>query len=147
MSESVRDRHPPEAIGKVLNPVMRALLRSPAGRRIKGLAVLEFAGRRSGRRLRVVVGWHEVDGQPVVFTPAPWRVNFTGGWPATVRHRGSTAAMTGTLETDADAVAAALAAVLADGTSAQAVGLHIADGHEISADDVRALQRAMIRFA
>ena len=95
MTAVVRDAHPPAVLVRVLNPIMRTLLRTPLGRLVRPFALIEFAGRRSGRRYRVPVGWHHADGVTVVFTPAPWRVNFSAGAPATVHYRGRTRPMTG----------------------------------------------------
>jgi hypothetical protein len=92
------------------------------------------------------VGWHHADGVTVVFTPAPWRVNFSAGAPATVHHRGRTQPMTGMLVTDPAQVARSLESVLASGTSPRQVGLHVPSGHTITDSDVAATGRAMIRF-
>jgi hypothetical protein len=94
MTAVVRDARPPTAMVAAINPILRALLRTPFARLAKHLALLEFSGRRSGRRYRVPVGWHQADGVPVVFTPAPWRANFQGGAPTTVHHRGRSQHMT-----------------------------------------------------
>ena len=43
---------------RVANPVMRGLLRSPAGRRLgKHLAVIRYTGARTGRRRELVAGY------------------------------------------------------------------------------------------
>ena len=146
MTAVVRDVHPPTAIVAVLNPMMRTLLRTPLARRMEQLALLEFDGRRTGRRFRVPVGWHEADGVPVVFTPAAWRANFQDGAAAVVHHRGRSACVTGTLVTDPTEVASALESVLATGTSPRTVGLDVPAGHRVTAADVAAVGRAMIRF-
>src|SRR4026209_1691488 len=96
---------------KVLNPVLRRVLRSPLGKRIGKLATIEVVGRRTGHSYSVVCGWDEIGGRPgvfqpaghsyavvcgcreiggrrVVFTPAGWRSNFAGGAPAVVCHKG-----------------------------------------------------------
>jgi hypothetical protein len=63
-----------------------------------------------------------------------------------VRHRGRTYDLEGVLVTDSNEVARALNAVLDGGTSPGLVGLELPAGHEVSPDDVAALDRAMIRF-
>jgi len=68
MSAVVRDVRPPLAVIRLLNPIMRFVLRTPLGRVVRPFALLEFSGRRSGRRYRVPVGWHEFNGEPVVLT-------------------------------------------------------------------------------
>ena len=147
MTAVMRDARPPMALIRVLNPIMRVLLPTPLGRVVRPFALLEFAGRRTDRRYRVPVGWHAVDGQPVVFTPAPWAVNFAGGISVTVRYRGRAQPMTGHLVTDADEVAAGLQSLFDGGTSPNKVGLRGPDGHKVSAADVHAVGRTMIRFA
>lgn len=146
MTATVRDARPPIAVVRVLNPMNRLLLRTPLGRLARPLALLEFTGRRSGRGYCVPVGWHDADGAPVVVTPAPWRPNFIGGAPATVHHRGRTQPMTGTLVTDPAEVADVLMSVLAGGASPRSMGLGIPVGHTVSAADVVAVDRAVIRF-
>jgi hypothetical protein len=45
-------------VNHVVNPAMRALLRSPAGRRLGGhLAVLRYTGARTGQRRELVAGY------------------------------------------------------------------------------------------
>jgi len=147
MTGEVVDHRPPDAVVGVLNPVMRLALRSPLGRLIGGLAELEFEGRRSGRRHRVVVGWHEIDGRPVVVSPAGWRINFAGGRAVRVWHRGRATSWDGSLDTDPASVATAINALVGTGTSPGAMGVRIAAGHEVSAADVVAVDRAVIRLA
>lgn len=143
----VRDRRPPLALIRVLNPIMRTLLRTPLGRLVRPFALLEFDGRRSGRRYRVPVGWHAVGGDPVVFSPAPWRANFAGGTDVTVRLHGRRRRLVGTLVDDPGEVAAALDQMIKEGTPAARVGIVVPAGHQLTADDVRVVDRAMIRFA
>lgn len=145
MTAVVRDARPPIALIRVLNPVMRMSLRTPLGWIVRPFALLEFRGRRSGKRVRVPVGWHHVDGDTVVFTPASWRNNFVGELPVTVRYRGRTHRLTGALVTDPEAVAATLRS-LSNGASLRKVGIAVPEGHAVTAADVRSVDRAMIRF-
>jgi hypothetical protein len=46
----VRSRPPPAALMRAVNPLMRAVIRSPLGRHLEPLAVLRFSGRRTGAR-------------------------------------------------------------------------------------------------
>jgi hypothetical protein len=142
----VHDAPPPKIVLRVTNPIVRFLLRTPAGRLIRPLAVIEFRGRRSGQVRRVVVGWHIVAGSPVVLTPARWRSNFDGGRPATVRWRGRDADYVGTLEADPDAVAAMVNTMLRSGTSARSLALRVPAGHTVDAADVVRARRALLRF-
>jgi len=143
---TVRDARPPVVVVRVLNLIVRPLLRSPVARLIKPLALLEFDGRRSGRRRRVVVAWHLIDDVGFVITPARWRTNFVGGRPTTVHHRGRSMNLVGTLDTDPAAVAAVVNRLLGHHASARSFALHISDGHVLDADDIVAMDRALIRF-
>jgi hypothetical protein len=142
----VSEHRPPAAVRAVLNPLLRALISSPAGRLIGPLVVLRFTGRRTGRAYAIVVGRHDVEGAMAAFSPAPWRLNFRGGRPVTVVHRGRRHHGTGTLVEDPEVVAAALRAALRAGSTPTLLGLRIADAHEVTPDDVRALGRGLIRL-
>jgi hypothetical protein len=147
MTSLVGDARPPRLAVAMLNPMLKLLLRTPVGRSIRPLALLDFTGRRSGRRLSVVVGWHSLDGLPVVITPASWRANFTDGHKATVRARARSTELIGSLDTDPEAVARCIAALVDGGTAPRALGLSIPEGHTITADDVRHSGRAIVRFS
>jgi hypothetical protein len=142
----VRDARPPEPLVRALNPFVRRALRSPLGRRIRPLALLEYVGRRSGVRRRVVAAWHELDGRGFVVTPAGWQANFVGGAPALVRHCGRTTAMTGTVQSDPVAVARTLQQLFDAGDQARTVGLAVDDGHAVTPDDVIAVRRTIVWF-
>jgi hypothetical protein len=146
IDSTVHDAPPPKVVLRVTNPLVRFLLRTPAGRWIRPVAVIEFRGRRSGQLRRIVVGWHIVAGSPVVLTPAGWKVNFAGGRPATVRWRGTDADYVGTLETDPDIVADTVNTMLGSGTSARSLALRVPAGQAIDAADVVRTRRAIIRF-
>ena len=146
MTSVVGDARPPRLAVAMLNPMLKLLLRTPVGRSIRPLALLDFTGRRSGKPLSVVVGWHSIDGLPVVVTPASWRANFTGGRRATVRSRAERIDLIGTLDADPEAVARCIAALVDGGTAPRALGLSIPEGHRITADDVRSSGRAVVRF-
>ena len=142
----VLDARPPSALVRIMNPILRMVLRTPFGRLVRPFALLEFDGRRSGHRYRVPVGWHTVGRRPVVFTPAPWRANFLGDTPVTVHFRGRSEAMTGRLEATPDAVAELLQSLFAEGTSPMKVGLRVQPGHQIDATDVTSVDRAALTF-
>lgn len=146
MNAVVRDVRPPLAVIRVLNPIMRLVLRTMLGRLVRPFALLEFCGRRSSRRYRIPVGWHGSNGGPFVLTPAPWRANFAGGARTTVYYRGRRQEMTGLLVSDPLAVASALEAMFASGASPRSVGLDVPHGYVMTAADVVSVDRAMIRL-
>lgn len=142
----VRDAKPPLVLVRTMTPVLRLLLRTPIGRAIRPFALLEFTGRRSGRRYLVPVGWHSITTGDVVFTPAPWRANFAGGLPVVVHHRGRHHLRTATLETDPDRVAAAMQSLLDRRGSLRRIGVELPAGTHVTAAHVRAVDRALITF-
>lgn len=146
LDSPVTDARPPALVVRLTNLIMRTLLRTPLGRVVKPLALLEFNGRHSGARRRIVVGWHGDGTTSLVQTPAPWRANFTGGHVATVYWRGRRHTVTGTLDNDPVAVSAALNTLLHTGTSARSLALRIPPGHALDRDDIARNNRALIRF-
>ena len=140
------DARPPLILVRVMNPIMRVVLRTPLGRLVRPFALLEFTGRRSGRRFLVPVGWHEIDSRHVAITPAPWRVNFRDGIPVTVWFRAQRQDLIGVLDDDTDRVAVALQSLADRRGSLRPVGVDIPPGHRVTAADVAAVDRAVIRF-
>ena len=143
---AVIDARPPALVVRLSNLIMRPLLRTPIGRIAKPLALLEFTGRRSGVRRRVVVGWHPDGTTAIVQTPAPWRANFDHGHPSIVYWCGRRTTVVGTLDTDPTSVAAALTALLQTGKSARSLALHIPAGHTLDHTDITRTNRAIIHF-
>jgi len=143
---AVGDGRPPRPLVGLANLIMRPLLRTPVGRLITHLALVEFTGRRSAKRYRVVVGWHHIGATPVVLTPASWRVNFAGGHPATAIWRGRRIDLVGTLETDPARAATTVRTLIGTGTSPRLLGLRIPSGHPIDHIDFSAANRAVIQF-
>jgi hypothetical protein len=78
--------HPPDALFRLLNRVMRPLI--ARGHFQDQLLLLHYAGRKSGRRFDVPAGYHMIDGVPSVLTSSGWRHNFAGGREIEVTLRG-----------------------------------------------------------
>jgi hypothetical protein len=72
-------KRPPDAVYKVVNPILGLIVRSPLhGVISKRLMLLEFTGRKSGKRFRTPVGY-VLDGDDVVLsTQSRWKANFRG---------------------------------------------------------------------
>ena len=135
---------PPPAVLKTMNLVMRPLLGSPLGRRLDGVMLLEFTGRRSGRTIKVPVNFHLVDGVPMAFTDAPWRFNFDGGAPVKVTHRGRVYETRGSLvPMSPEAMGQAVRKSLDTGGSAQRMGIKTARGHQPTATELAGLGPAL----
>ena len=142
---AVVDARPPAIVVKLTNLIMRPL-RTPAGRLVTPLALLEFSGRRSGARRRVVVGWHHIGATAIVLIPAPWRANFEHGHLTTVYWRGQRSTLIGTLDADPARVAAAVITLLDTGTSARSLALRMPEGHMVDRTDINQTNRAVIKF-
>ena len=103
---AVEPAHPPAAMMRVSNPVMRALLRSPAGGPLRRqFMVLRFFGRKTGRRYDIPVVAHRLDGELYALTDAPWRNNFRDGAEVEVTLDGHVTRMQGQLLDDPETVA------------------------------------------
>lgn len=106
----VEGAEPPEALASIVNPVIKALLRSPVLHRLVSghLMLLAFGGRKTGRTYTVVVGRHEVDGRLVVVmgtTGRRWRLNFRGETSVVVTIEGRRRLGRGELVEDSEEVA------------------------------------------
>jgi hypothetical protein len=143
-TDTVQAAHPPEALMRhVVNPVMRTVLRSPLARWTGPLVLLEVTGRRSGRRLRIPVVGHWLDGILHVSTDGRWTANLQGGAALSVVQHGHRWAGRGILLEDPQATVAALRAAV--GTSGpRAMGLRgIPAGHELTDDEWLRLRRVV----
>ena len=109
---------------RVGNPVMRGLLRSPAGGPVRRqFMVLRFFGRKTGRRYDIPVVAHRLDGELYALTDAPWRNNFRGGTDVEVTLDGHVTRMRGQLLDDPAAVAPLYAGAIALVHGSATIGL------------------------
>ncbi len=99
-SAAIEIAHPPQALRKVFNPVLRRVLRTPLGGRLTEFMVVSYTGRKSGRRYSVPVSAHHLDGDLYVVLEAQWKYNFRDGADAEVYHLGKKTAMRGQLITE-----------------------------------------------
>lgn len=79
---------PPDVLMRVVNPVMRALLRRGRGPVAEQLMLLHLTGRRSGRRLEVPIGQQRTPEGLFAITSSGWRANLRGGADVEVTLRG-----------------------------------------------------------
>ena len=147
MAAVARDAKPPPLLVMAMNPIMRLVLRTPLGRAVRPFALLELEGRRSRRRFRIPVGYHEIDEGRVVFTPAPWRANFRDGRAVTVYFRGAHADFVGMLDEDPTHVAAAFTSLMERQRSLRKIGVEVPTDHRPTPADAEAVDRCLIRFA
>jgi hypothetical protein len=144
--EAVQAAHPPEALMRhVVNPVVRALLRSPLARWTGSLVLLEVTGRRTGRTLRIPVVGHWIDGVLHVSTDGRWTANLRGGAGMHVVQHGHRWAGRGFLLEDPTETVAVLRAAL--GTSSpRSMGLGGLPAHHVITDDEWLRLRRVVRI-
>jgi hypothetical protein len=122
----VEDGRPPPSVLRVVNPVLRALLRSPLHRlAAKNLMLVTMTGRKSGRTITVPVGRHEwTDGTLVLAAAGGWRHNLRGGADVRVTLDGKERPGRFEPESDPDKAAETFKALL-DRTSPRAMGVKV----------------------
>ena len=80
----------PMWIFKVMNPIMKGLLRSPLHRLLSGtLMLITYTGRKTGKQYTIPIGyfvWGE--GELMSFSSARWWTNLRGGTPVTLLLKG-----------------------------------------------------------
>jgi hypothetical protein len=100
-SNAITVSHPPDAFLRVVNPIMKLLLHTPfAGPARHQLMVVDFTGRKSGKRYSIPLSAHLIDGILYAMTGSTWKANFRDGAAAQVLHDGKTTTMRGELLTD-----------------------------------------------
>ena len=105
-SPAVTLSHPPEALLRAANPIVRYLLRTPlAGSLFEQMMVVSFSGRKTGRRYSVPLSAHRIDDDLYTITSAPWKHNFRDGAAAEVLLKGKTTTMRGELIQDRAVIA------------------------------------------
>ncbi|WP_432512270.1 grhN [Kineococcus sp. SYSU DK001] len=144
MSPHIQDRRPPRWLTHhIANPLVRRLMLTRFGARLP-VAVLKVTGRRSGRRFEVPVGVHEVAGQRLVFTDAPWRLNFRGGAAAELLSAGQLSAVQVHLVEDPAEVGALFRAAFAAGTTPAQIAMAIPAGYDPSDEELAARRSVLV---
>ncbi|NDJ78923.1 MAG: nitroreductase family deazaflavin-dependent oxidoreductase [Chloroflexi bacterium] len=111
----MQNRKRMQAMFRVVNPLMKTILRSPLHRLVSGqIMLLSFTGRKSGRRYTTPVGYVQDGTVLFIFTQSAWWKNLRDGAPVKVRLRERTADGTATATDDPEQVAAGLRAFIDD---------------------------------
>jgi hypothetical protein len=139
---------PPPALMRMINPLVRRVLTTrPLAERIGAIALVEVRGRRTGRRLRIPIGLHDIAGVPTAFTSRRWRLNFTDGAPVTVTRRGQPRAGTAVLvAAQPGQIGTALRAALDGGATPFVLGIKVDKRHKASVAELDAAGLSMIQF-
>jgi F420H(2)-dependent quinone reductase len=136
----VEERIPPRSVLRVINPALRALLRSPFHRPLSThLLLISVRGRKTGRVYSVPVGRHESDGMFLVSADGHWRHNLRGGAHVMLTVDGCERAAYAELEEDADEVAAIFRTLLHryGRISTAVLGLRINIGRPPTVDEIK----------
>jgi hypothetical protein len=113
MTSTVKRSVPPPALVKMGNPMARMLLGSPLHRVLDdSILVLHLAGRKTGRRYDIPVGYVDMEGKLMVVTIARWRVNLRGGADVEVTLRGCLRPLHALLDEDPASVAVSYQAMI-----------------------------------
>jgi deazaflavin-dependent oxidoreductase (nitroreductase family) len=85
----ISETKPPKALFKVVNLVMKRVLRSPKAKIGDQILLLTFTGRKSGKPYTTPIGYRKLDDRTLVlFTDSPWYKNLRGGAPVKVLLKG-----------------------------------------------------------
>jgi deazaflavin-dependent oxidoreductase (nitroreductase family) len=97
----------PSTADRLKNLFPTLILRSPFHGILSGrYAIIEFTGRKSGRRYATPIAYVREGDRVLISTDSPWWRNLVGGAPVRLRLRGRTVAGTATAVTDRDEAAA-----------------------------------------
>ena len=109
MTTTLSRRIPPQRLVRLMNPLVRAMLRSALHRALdNALLILHITGRRTGRRYDIPVGFMDLGSGLVVVTQHRWRANLRGGADVEVTHAGRRRPMHAELDEEPASVAATL---------------------------------------
>ncbi len=140
MATVTRNR-PSKLVIRVLNPVMKLLLRrgkGPTGH----MMLISWNGRKTGTAYSTPVSRFEIDGRLLTTTASPWSANFHGGHPVDVTTDGRLRSMRGTVIDDPAEVGAAQRRIIDEIGDAAPRALAIRYDTPPSADELAALSDA-----
>jgi len=116
---------------RLMNPVMKLLIRRGVGSLAREMMVINWTGRKSGRVLSTPVSRFDGDaGLVYTTTTSGFRHNFVDGWPAQLQLGRDLVSVNGLLVADPDAVASRMISVLDElgpKRGARNLGINMAD--------------------
>ena len=139
---------PPQLLFKLLNPLIRALLRSPVHHLVSArLLLLTVTGRRTGKRYTIPLGYAQVGRTLYSGTEGRWATNLRSGAPVTVTLKGDRLPASAAVIDDVDGMAAAYRTIYAASPGyaralARSTGVSFGAGGEAPRDDVARAQTA-----
>ncbi|MGI8586720.1 MAG: nitroreductase/quinone reductase family protein [Chloroflexia bacterium] len=140
-------REPPKALFKVINPVMRAILRSPLhGLASNALVVLTYKGRKTGKVYSTPVGYHRTGDGLLVFTSSSWYHNFEGGANVTLTLRGRREPARAEVVQDEDEVFRNVMAILdrIGRNNSRRLGIMLPKGHKPTTEELRTASKGTV---
>lgn len=131
---------------RLKNTFPTLILTSPAHPMMSGkYAIIEFTGRKSGRRYQAPIAYVERDGRLLLSTDSPWWKNLRGGAPVTVVLRGRRVTGAGLAITDRTRAAAILRALVdAIPSYAKPAELEVRDGRVSDQEIARAIAEGRV---
>jgi hypothetical protein len=135
--ESTRPAPPAWLFKGIINPGMKAILRSPLhGFLSNGLAILNFRGRKSGKQFSTPVAYHRLDEKTIlVMTRSPWWKNLINGEKVGLRLQGKNYTARPEVIQDNTLVWEYISRFLAEHHNPRRVGIML--GEEASPDEIR----------
>jgi len=138
---------PPQRLVTAVNPLVRAILRSPLHAAFDAnLLLLHLAGRRSGRTYDIPLSFTDLgDGRLLVLTQHRWRINLRGGADVAITHGGRRRPMHAELVEDPPEVAATLQRAIDNGDTLKVLrryGLRMPPDHVPDVAELVAAVRA-----
>ncbi len=135
-------QRPPVLLFKILNPVMRVLLRSPLQGLVSDrLMLMKVTGRKTGRRYSIPVGYARVGDTLYSGTDGRWARNLRGGAPVEVMLKGERRRATAELVMDIEGIVEAYRTISSASRGyakalARSAGITFGPGGEVSRDEV-----------
>lgn len=136
--------HPPNWLMRLINPVMRWLIKQGKPKAVADrVGLLRFRGHKTGELREIPAGVRTIRGQLATLTNSSWRVNFRGGRDLVLVHTGTAHDAHGTLLEDPHEVAMIYQELIAE-LGADQAGRELGIRTNVDREPTRAELRAMI---